>query len=464
MEAIKVATPDYRTSQARYSRVAMLLHWLIAAALAFQMGLGGRLEELKPDNGLFAATQLHKSIGIMILLLSLMRLGWRWFKPPPPALPDSRQNHFLSKAVHIGLYAFMIGAPLSGWLLVSTSKLSIDTYIFSTLYWPHIPFVGGLETSAKAALNGMAGAAHHYLGWMGLALFVLHVAGALRHQFLKGEPLLARIWPGRWVAGKITGTMLIIAAFAIMFSLSGIAQQLYGNVQEEPVAGAPDAPPENADQLAQAADIDRGDPISDDEQAEQADRVETNNEDQPDDADDSDQSAEADNKDIKPDPAIAHDWQIIERAPIAFSFAWNGETVRGSFADWQADIRFGADALAQSRIDVLVNLASGVTGNPQIDDALPGADFFAAALNPQARFVSSDIRSTGGDNYEARGTLTLKGISQPTVLRFSLALSGNQAVAKGNASIDRNAHKVGEGSYGDISDRVAVSFQLTAKH
>lgn len=451
----------------RYSTVATALHWLIAAALAFQMGLGGALEDLTPETGLFAAAQLHKSIGITILLLSLLRLGWRWFKPPPPALPDSRQNHLLSKTVHTGLYAFMIGAPLSGWLLVSTSKLGIDTYIFSTLYWPHIPFVGGLETSAKAALNDVAAAAHNYLGWLGLALFLLHVAGALRHQLLKGEPLLARIWPGRWAAGKMTGTMLMMAAFAVMFSLSSIAQQLYGSAPEEPVASVPDAPPANADQLAQAADIDSGGPISEDEQANQtkhADRVETDNEDQPDNADDSDQNAEADNKDIKPDPAIAHDWQIIERAPIAFSFAWNGETVRGRFADWQADIRFGADALAQSRIDVRVNLASGVTGNPQIDDALPGADFFAAALNPQARFMSSDIRSTGGDNYEARGTLTLKGISQPTVLRFSLALSGNQAVAKGNASIDRNAHKVGEGSYGDISDKVAVSFQLTAEH
>jgi cytochrome b561/polyisoprenoid-binding protein YceI len=457
--------------QKRYSAVAMALHWLIAAALAFQMGLGGGLEDLTPQTGLFAAAQLHKSIGISILLLSLLRLGWRWYKPPPAALPDSRVNHWLAHMVHIGLYAFMIGAPLSGWLLVSSSKLGIDTYIFSTLYWPHIPFVGDLEASTKAALNGIAGQAHHYLGWMGLALFVLHIIGALRHQFIKDEPLLARIWPGVWGARKIAGSAVIIGAFAVMFTLSGLAQGLYGSGgaggdgAEETTEKAAITSEKSED--GYTAIEPKNIPIIDVDLAEDAEAIGEDLKDAENAADaaDGDSTAQAAEPEAvaAPQAAIAYDWKVTSAPPIRFSFDWNGEAVSGTFSDWNADIRFGPEALDQSRIAVNINLASAKTGNGQIDDALPGADFFAAAANPQARFVSSDIRSSGGDNYEARGTLTLKGISKPLTLRFTLAINADVATAKGSTAINRSAYNVAIGSYGDISPNVKVNFTLAAK-
>ena len=456
--------------QKRYSAVAMALHWLIAAALAFQMGLGGALEDLTPQTGLFAAAQLHKSIGISILLLSLLRLGWRWYKPPPAALPDSRINHRLAHLVHIGLYAFMVGAPLSGWLLVSSSKLGIDTYLFSSLfsslYWPHIPFIGGLEAPVKAAINAAAGQAHHYLGWMGLALFALHIIGALRHQFIKGEPLLARIWPGAWGLRKTAGSAVIIGAFAVMFTLSGLAQNLYGRGDADAgkTTAKTDIKSAKSEDLAGVITADDAPPI---DEAVSADDEEAAGEDAADEAEepDADSPAQASEPkaDTAPQAATAYDWNVTNAPPIRFGFDWNGEAVNGTFSDWSADIRFGKNALDQSRIAVTINLASANTGNGQIDDALPGADFFAAAANPSARFVSSDIRSLGGDNYEARGNLTLKGISKPLTLRFKLAIDGDVAKASGSAAINRSAYNVAMGGYGDISPNVQVNFALTAK-
>lgn len=452
--------------QKRYSAVAMALHWLIAAALAFQMGLGGALEDLTPQTGLFAAAQLHKSIGICILLLSLLRLGWRWYRPRPAALPDSRLNHRLAHLVHIGLYAFMVGAPLSGWLLVSSSKLGIDTYLFDSLYWPHIPFIGGLEAPVRAAINAEAGQAHHYLGWMGLALFALHIIGALRHQFIKSEPLLARIWPGAWGLRKTAGSAVIIGAFAVMFTLSGLAQNLYGRGDANAVAAAAKADIESAKSEDVAAAITAKDaPQIDEAVSEEADQ--TAGEDAADEAEeqDADSSAEASKPeaDTAPQAATAYDWNVTNAPPIRFGFDWNGEAVNGTFSDWSADIRFGKNALDQSRIAVTISLASANTGNGQIDDALPGADFFAAAANPSARFVSSDIRSLGGDSYEARGNLTLKGISKPLILRFKLTVNGNIAKASGSTAINRSAYNVAIGGYGDISPNVQVNFELTAK-
>src|SRR3990170_364530 len=107
---------DPTAAQARYSTGAILLHWLIALALAFQLALGFSMP--KDERG-FALFQLHKSVGITILLLTLARLAWRVTHRPPPAV-EGGFNGFLAKAVHTLIYVFMVGMPLTGWAVVST--------------------------------------------------------------------------------------------------------------------------------------------------------------------------------------------------------------------------------------------------------------------------------------------------------------------------------------------------------
>ncbi|MEO1043928.1 MAG: YceI family protein [Pseudomonadota bacterium] len=443
--------------QQRYSGIAMALHWMIAAMLAFQLGLGRGLEELTIATGLFDVTQLHKSIGITILVLSVLRLVWRWLNPPPPALPDNRLNHALAKAVHIGLYAFMIGAPLTGWLMVSTSKLDIDTLLFNTLPWPDIPWVGSLEAGSKSALNDAAEWTHGALGWVGVALFALHIAGALRHQWLRREPLLARIWPGSLGHRANSGAVIIALLVAAALSLALWGQNRAG-LQQQGRNGspAPDTASTREKPVSSA-------PVSDETAPEDA--VEGAGDD-PEDTEENDTEAEtvAEEADKPEQPsATAYDWSVSDRQPIGFAFDWNGETVRGTFSDWRAAIRFGADALDQSSIDVTIGLASARTGEAQVDEALPGADFFAIATSPQARFRSSSIRSLGGNRYEAPGTLSLRGVSQPVTLRFTLDIQGNSARANGNASINRAAFGIAEGNYGALGDTVQVRFTFSAE-
>lgn len=441
----------------RYSAIAMLLHWLIAAMLAFQLGMGRGLEERTIAAGLFDVTQLHKSIGITILLLSLARLGWRFAKPPPAPLPDTALNHRLSKLVHIGLYGFMIGAPLTGWLMVSTAKLDINTLLFRTVPWPDIPFMGALEAGAKAAINGAAEWAHGALGWAGVALFALHVIGALRHQMLRGEPLLARIWPGASRLNKASGALLIGGLVAILLALALWGQSWNGSVQDSsdtPLA-ASEAATQASGTLKSAVTQDTA------TAADEAPEEET------------DAPNEEAEKTVGDDPetatapeaaaATAYDWRVTDKQPIGFSFGWNGDTVRGRFSDWRATIRFGAQALDQSSIDVSIGLASARTGESSVDEALPGADFFAIAANPQARFRSSDIRALGGNRYEARGTLSLRGRSQPVILRFTLSITGTTARAQGTATVNRAVFGIGEGNYGDLAETVTVSFDFAAE-
>src|SRR3990170_7268540 len=163
---------DPTAAQARYSTGAILLHWLIALALAFQLALGFSMP--KDERG-FALFQLHKSVGITILLLTLARLVWRLTHRPPPA-GEGGFNGFLAKAVHTLLYVFMVGMPLTGWAVVSTSRIQVPTLFWGVMPWPHLPI--------SNALHDLAEETHEILAWTGIALILLHVAGALRHQFL----------------------------------------------------------------------------------------------------------------------------------------------------------------------------------------------------------------------------------------------------------------------------------------
>src|SRR5438445_9803469 len=104
-----IAREPAAAGSGRYSTLAIVLHWLIAAAIVLQIVLSTRMDGPRTPQS-FAVTQLHKSIGVTILLLSLARLGWRLAHPPAP-LPSTmaRWERELSRVVHVGFYVIMIG-------------------------------------------------------------------------------------------------------------------------------------------------------------------------------------------------------------------------------------------------------------------------------------------------------------------------------------------------------------------
>lgn len=183
-----------RTAPSRYSTVAIILHWAIAALIAWNLVLGFEMHDAK---GLaqFNLFQLHKSVGISVLLLSLARAGWR-LTHRPPALPAAMPawEKLLARAAHVGLYLIMIGMPLTGWVVVSTSPLNIPTLLFHTVPWPHLP-LHDLPTATKASVNAGFGTVHMALAWGALALIALHIAGALKHMFLTRDGVIRHMLP-----------------------------------------------------------------------------------------------------------------------------------------------------------------------------------------------------------------------------------------------------------------------------
>lgn len=179
-------------SSARYSKVAIGLHWLIAIMIIGLIVFGILMTNPDTPNR-FALYQLHKSFGILVLIFSVLRLIWR-LTHKPPALPNGMSSLEIAAAkfTHIAFYVIMIGMPLLGWAMVSASPIPIPTRIFDTLPWPNMP--GITRNEATADFFKML---HHNIGKLTIALIALHIGAALKHQFVNKDGLLSRMGLGR---------------------------------------------------------------------------------------------------------------------------------------------------------------------------------------------------------------------------------------------------------------------------
>lgn len=135
----------------RYTTIAIVLHWGIALGILAMLAMGLAMTHA-PIAPLwkFKLYQWHKSVGITILLLALLRLLWRlWHKPPAlPAMP--RWEKGAAEGTHVVLYGLMIGMPLVGWAVVSASPLNIPTVLYGVIPWPHIPVFADLGIKKQA--------------------------------------------------------------------------------------------------------------------------------------------------------------------------------------------------------------------------------------------------------------------------------------------------------------------------
>jgi cytochrome b561 len=180
----------------RYGIVAIWLHWTIAAAIVAQLAIGlwmVRAISLAGSQALaFHAYQWHKSLGLIILVLSLLRLWWRLANPPPP-LPATMTSieRKAAKTIQGLFYLLTLGMPLVGWLMVSASPLGLPTTVFGLFEWPHIGWLAGLGGGVEAAFK----TAHRAMGYAFIGLLTLHVAAALMHLLIDCDDVVARMLP-----------------------------------------------------------------------------------------------------------------------------------------------------------------------------------------------------------------------------------------------------------------------------
>jgi cytochrome b561 len=185
-------------SRLRYGTIAMTLHWLIALLIVSNVVIGFTFANLmsRDDPGFFDIVQTHKSIGLTVLVLSLLRLAWRLANPIPALPPMSQRLKVLARGSHYLFYALMIGVPLVGWLMISASSTGAPTMWFGLFPVPSFEFLSSLPRAQRAPLHQNLETLHGVLAYGATALLVLHVAAALYHQVSRHDDVLRRMWFG----------------------------------------------------------------------------------------------------------------------------------------------------------------------------------------------------------------------------------------------------------------------------
>jgi cytochrome b561 len=175
----------------RYSRVAIWLHWIIAALIALNLLLGFFHEEFeRPVRA--AMMNVHKATGFTILVLTLARIAWRLGHRPPPFDPVLKAWEVsFARLIHGLFYLFLIVMPITGWLVASSGGRPVTSYfgLFD---------IAPLPVSRAEEAHEYWEKVHELLAYTALALIALHVAGALKHHYDGHRHLIGRMAPWAW--------------------------------------------------------------------------------------------------------------------------------------------------------------------------------------------------------------------------------------------------------------------------
>lgn len=398
----------------RYAGVAIAFHWAIAILILSNFPIAWTMGNPNTDKATaFALFQLHKSIGLLVLLLSVGRLLWR-VQNPPPALPANMQSweRILSQIVHVLFYVVMVGTPLLGWMMVSASPTGIPTLFFGLFHWPHIAPLADAALSAKKEMHEVLENAHGLAAWMILGLLALHVGGALKHQFIDKEHYLVRMLPGLF--GKSDGPVRKPRGALFTFGALAAILALTAGLGAAATKAKPPTP-------ATPAAVQLGPDV----------------------------------------------WAVDSaNSKITFAGKHEKRAFTGAFQRWNAQITFNPAKLETAKALVTIDLASAKTSSSYYDGTLPEADWFDIAKTPQGTFTTRSFRSLGGDKYEAAGDLTLRGITKPVTLPFTLKIDGATAVMDGKLSVSRLDFKLGANADPKaewVDDRVDLEIHVTAR-
>jgi len=176
------------------------------------------------DPARFVLTQWHKSFGLTVLLLSIMRLGWRFaHHPPADLLSIAAWQQRMAHIAHMLLYVALFSLPITGWILVSASPLNIDTLLFGVIPIPHIPPFSDLEN--KANIARFFHDIHEIAGNLLILMLLAHAGAALKHHFIDKDITLVRMLP-RWSSRAFIGKL---AALTALIAVTTVALGLYAD-------------------------------------------------------------------------------------------------------------------------------------------------------------------------------------------------------------------------------------------
>jgi cytochrome b561/polyisoprenoid-binding protein YceI len=473
----------------RYGSIAKALHWttallilalipmgFIAKNLAIATQTGSPVVSIEVLTTLFST---HKTLGVAVFFVALLRILWALSQPKPRALhPDRRLETLAAETVHWLLYGAIVLVPLTGWIHHAASTG------FAPIWGPFgqdLPLVPKSETLSELF------AAFHFAAVVVMVLSLgLHIAGALKHQIIDRDTTLARMLPNRRQLVVQSGPAVAPEADLGSATSQSASHTSSGSIAPDPhhkttartsaalaavvilaAAGVTwtteaqdhrDTAPALASVESNVAANDSDTSVARSAQQQTASQGDV--------AQDSSDTNPAPTAVQTTDSASATadlpSWQVAEGA-LNLTIQQLGNAVSGNFEIWQAQILFDpeADPAQMGEIRVEIDIASLSLGT--VSAQALGPDYFDSAAFPTAIY-QADLAEVDG-TLTGTGTLTIKETSVPLAFPVDLTLAESTATASGSFTLDRRDFGIGDTvpDEGTLGFEVALSFNLTAQ-
>ncbi len=391
-----------------YSSFSKALHWVTALLIFGLLSVGFYMVGMEDSPFKFQVYGWHKSFGTLVLLLVIVRVGWKIVSMQPPVIASHAVwEKLLAKLVKWALILGMFAMPLSGWIMSNAGDYPYG--FFGLFEMPHL-------VGKNQALYRLSQGIHEWAAWGIIGALALHMAGAFKHHFIDRDETLQRMTYRR--LGLIGGVILTFIAGILW--VAPVALSLLG---EEDHA--------------------------------QHNHVQTSSE-----------SAAQDHDHHVHESSLPRWYIQKEESAIYFDATQYGAVFKGVFENFSGEIFFDPDNLAQSKVDMTIDIGSINTGAPERDTQARGGEWFDVVSFPEARFVSKKFEALGGNQFSVTGDLTLKNMTQDITFPFTLDFpADDQAHMKAELTLNRLEFNIGTGQWTSdeaIGDAVKISIDISA--
>lgn len=387
----------------RFGHMARSIHWLSALIVLSLLSMGFIMAEMPFSPFKLELYGFHKSFGMLVLGLTLMRVIWKVTNISVNHLPShTALERLLAKTIHIVLYISLIAMPLSGWVMSNAGEF--PNAFFGLFEFP------ALVDKNEAIYKG-AKQAHEFFAYTFIGSIGLHIVGALKHHFIDKDETLRRM--GGNILLAFIGCVLL--AIPTYFAAEEILEEK--------------RPHKTAIEQSTAQEI----------------------------------KEEADTRAPKTN---APQWVIApDQSKISFAFSQYGQDITGHFESWEGEISFDPARLDLSSVNVTINVATLKTGSEDRDEQARNEEWFSANEYPLARFKSESFEKIKDQKYKVKGALTLRGISLPIEFPFDLTINNNEAKMSAELILKRLDFGVGQGQWATtdaIGNEVKITLNIDA--
>ena len=338
----RIKSPDMNSViQKQWNSLAKCLHWLavLLILVAGVLGFIAETADLSP-----AKLQLlvwHKSVGITLLIIMVLRLAWKRASSLPEQMAGlSKANQLLSNLGHWFIYLIAIFLPLSGWFLTSTANFPFQ--------WFGV-FAVPMPWAENEKIKDAASQAHFSLFYLLLVLIIGHVLMALKHQ-ASGLPVLSRILPAKLGLAPL---LFILALASALIRVAWIDSQGQLPASSEPITSSESA---NVDALSE------------------------------------------------PTSAASANWQLLaSQSHLNFIGTYDSIDFQAGFTQFDPQISFYPQQLEQSRFDVRIDVTPVTTGSPDMDESVHEKDWFDFAAFPDSRYRAMNFEQLAEGQFIAKG-------------------------------------------------------------